>query len=173
MRRELLEEHREGTGLNGLVGQALHTARCEERVVLRLEAENCLKEMRVICVQLSSCSSLMASPKCAVLCLQQLLIQCVVSLVMSVCTMKNQKPHGWPSNFFFSYLLPQYFIFLLNSQHPRNLRAAFLLLCSWADTSDLPPQLYLSLKGFCAGPPKILHVQISLWREAFGDPEQV
>lgn len=46
MRSELLEDRREGTGLNGLVGQ-FHTARCEEQkgVVLRLEAENSLKEM--------------------------------------------------------------------------------------------------------------------------------
>lgn len=38
--------------------------------------------------------------------------------------------------------------FLLNSQLPRILRAAFLLLCSWADISEFPTQMYLCLKGF-------------------------
>lgn len=110
--------------------------------------------MCVICVQLTSCFSLVTSQKCAVVCLQKLpvlltgLIQHVTSQEMSICAIKNQNPYEWACNLFFSYLLPQYFIFLLNSQCPRNLRAAFLLLCSWADISELPAQLYFSLKGF-------------------------
>lgn len=117
----------------------------------------------------------MTSQKCAVVCLQQLpvllagLIQHVVSLVMSICTIKNKDfMNGLVTFFFFSYLLPQYFIFLLNSQCPRNLRAAFLLLCSWADISELPTQLYLSLKGFV-----LVLTKSCMYRTPFGGKQLV
>lgn len=82
---------------------------------------------------------------------------------------KKQRLYEWACNlFFFSYLLPQYFIFLLNSQCPRNLRAAFLLLCSWADISELPTQLYLSLKGFV-----LVLTKSCMYRTPFGGKQLV
>lgn len=135
--------------------------------------------MCVICVQLTSCFSLVTSPKCAVVCLQKLpvlltgLIQHVTSQEMSICAIKNQNPYEWACNHFF--FLPSASVLhfppkFTMPQKSESCLSPALLLGRHIRTSC---SIVLLSEGLCVGPLKILHEQISLWREAFSDPEQV